>query len=81
MNGYHEFHRSMVVHNGIALNVVSAWNTLLLLVQALLHHYNGNIMWNTWFTHITCIVAFQLSETIILITTHGCYIGKLCRNI
>ncbi|XP_005178518.1 transmembrane protein 192 [Musca domestica] len=77
MNGYHDFHRSMVMHNGIALNVVSAWNTLLLLVQALLHHYYGNVMWNTWFTPVTCIVSFQLSETFILMTTHGCYMVKV----
>lgn len=79
MNGYHDFHRRMVMQNGISLNVVSAWNTVLLMVQALLHHYYGAELWDSWFTPITCIATFQLSETLVLVTTHSCYIVKVYR--
>ncbi|TMW53092.1 hypothetical protein DOY81_001820 [Sarcophaga bullata] len=77
LNGYHNFHRNVIRHNGISLTVVSGWNTLLLMVQALLHHYYGTQLWNSWFTPITCIAMFQISETVILITTHSTYIVKV----
>ncbi|XP_061397012.1 transmembrane protein 192-like [Musca vetustissima] len=77
MNGYHDFHRTITMHNGVALNVVSAWNTILLLTQALLHHLEGSFVWNSWFTPISCMVALQVAETIILMATHGCYIAKV----
>ncbi|KAM7360499.1 transmembrane protein 192 [Cochliomyia hominivorax] len=79
INGYHDFHRSLVRHNGVSLNIVSAWNTVLLMVQALLHHYYRENIWDSWFTPITCITMFQISETIILITTHSTYIVKVYR--
>ena len=81
LNGYHNFHRNVIRQNGISLTVVSGWNTLLLMVQALLHHYYGTQLWNSWFTPITCIAMFQISETVILITTHSTYIGRVLHTI
>ncbi|XP_037806405.1 transmembrane protein 192 [Lucilia sericata] len=77
MNGYHDFHRSIVRLNGVSLNIVSAWNTILLMVQALLHHFYGTQEWDSWFTPVTCIAMFQISETLVLVTTHSTYIVKV----
>lgn len=81
MGGYHDFHRNISRQNGVSLNIVSAWNTVLLMVQALLHHFYAEQVWDSWFTPITCIAMFQISESIILVTTHGTYIGKLKKNL
>ncbi|XP_075145863.1 transmembrane protein 192 [Haematobia irritans] len=78
MNGFHDFHRVIIMHNGVALNVVSASNTLLLLGQTFLHYYYASVAWNTWFYNVFIgFVALQLLETFILMNTHGSYIVQV----
>uniref|UniRef100_A0A1A9X449 Transmembrane protein 192 n=1 Tax=Glossina brevipalpis TaxID=37001 RepID=A0A1A9X449_9MUSC len=77
MNGYHEFHRRMTLHNGVALNLVSGWNTVLLLIQGLIHYYNQVDLWNSWFTPNSCFATFNITETCVLAIIHGLYIANV----
>ncbi|XP_013100486.1 transmembrane protein 192 isoform X2 [Stomoxys calcitrans] len=77
MNGFHDFHRTMVKHNGKAFCVVSGFNTILLVNLSIIFHNYGNLVWNSWFTPVTSIVAVLLLELFILITTHGLYIVQV----
>uniref|UniRef100_A0A1B0BF62 Transmembrane protein 192 n=1 Tax=Glossina palpalis gambiensis TaxID=67801 RepID=A0A1B0BF62_9MUSC len=77
MNGYHEFHRRMALHNGVALNLVSGWNTVLLLIQSIIHYYSQVNLWNSWFTPNSCFAAFNIIETTILTIVHGLYMSSV----
>ncbi|XP_054084507.1 transmembrane protein 192 isoform X1 [Zeugodacus cucurbitae] len=81
MNGYHEFHRATAVQKSIPLNVVSLWNSMLLAVQAGIHHYYGVNFWQHcaegFLSPVTYIAAFNTLETLVLSATHGCYITKV----
>lgn len=77
LNGYHEFHRSAAVHKSVPLLIVSFWNSMLLGVQAFIHHYYGLDFWQHceegFLSPVNYIVAFHLSETLVLAVTHGNY--------
>lgn len=81
MNGYHEFHRETNMQKGIPLQIVSLWNSTLLAVQALIQHYYGDqflahCLATGWLTPISYVTTFNVAESLVLVVTHGCYIGK-----
>ncbi|XP_036329835.1 transmembrane protein 192 isoform X2 [Rhagoletis pomonella] len=81
MNGYHEFHRATAMQKGIPLTVVSLWNSMILAVQAGIHHYYGVNFWEHcaegFLSPVSYIAGFNMLETIVLSSTHGCYISKV----
>lgn len=81
LNGYHEFHRATAMQKGIPLSIVSLWNSMLLAVEALIHHYYGENFWQHCATGmlspIVYVTAFNVVETVVLAATHGCYIAKV----
>ncbi|XP_067639772.1 transmembrane protein 192 isoform X2 [Eurosta solidaginis] len=81
MNGYHEFHRATSMQKGIPLNVVSLWNSMLLAVQAGIHHYYGVDFWQhcalNFFSPASYVAGFNMLETLVLSLTHGVYISKV----
>lgn len=89
MNGYHEFHRATAMQKSIPLNIVSLWNSMLLAVQAGIHHYYGVNFWQHcaegFLSPVSYIAGFNILETMVLSATHGCYISKdavfLVKNI
>ncbi|CAD6995941.1 transmembrane protein 192 [Ceratitis capitata] len=81
MNGYHEFHRATAVQKSIPLNVVSLWNSMLLAVQAGIHHYYGVNFWEHcaegFLSPVSYIAGFNALETLVLGATNGSYISKV----
>ncbi|XP_062125415.1 transmembrane protein 192 [Drosophila sulfurigaster albostrigata] len=83
MNGYHDFHRETSMQKGVPLQIVSLWNSMLLGVQALIHHYYGNDFEKHcaegWLSPISYITTFNVAENLLLAATHGCYINKVLK--
>ncbi|XP_068155863.1 transmembrane protein 192 [Drosophila tropicalis] len=81
LSGFHDFHRETNMQKGIPLQVVSLWNSMLLAVQALIHHYYGTDFYTHcaagWLSPVSYVTAFNISENIVLAATHGCYIDKV----
>ncbi|ALC45725.1 CG7523 [Drosophila busckii] len=81
MNGYHDFHRDTNMQKGVPLQIVSMWNSMLLAVQALIHHYYKDEFWMHcaagWLSPITYVTMFNVAENVVLAATHGCYINKV----
>lgn len=80
MNGFHDFHRETNMQKGIPLQIVSLWNSMLLAVQALIHHYYGEQFWTHcavagWLSPISYVTTFNVAENLVLLVTHGFYIG------
>lgn len=79
LNGYHEFHRATSVHKGIPLYIVSLWNTALLALQSLIHHYYGDDFGmkciQSYLSPIVYVTLFSTVETVILFAVNGSYIG------
>ncbi|XP_064550462.1 transmembrane protein 192 [Drosophila montana] len=83
LNGYHDFHRDTNMQKGIPLQIVSLWNSMLLAVQAMIHHYYGEQFWTHcaagWLSPISYVTAFSVAENMVLAATHGCYIDKVSK--
>ncbi|EDV42110.1 uncharacterized protein Dana_GF17177 [Drosophila ananassae] len=81
MNGYHDFHRETNMQKGIPLQLVSLWNSALLAVQALIHHYYGENFWEHcaagWLSPVSYVTAFTVAENLVLTVTHSFYIDKV----
>lgn len=81
MNGYHEFYRATLHHKGIALHIVSLWNTVILGIQTILQdQYGPNFFRHcpkSFFSPTTYILLFCAFETILLLGAHGCYIVRV----
>ncbi|XP_030373775.1 transmembrane protein 192 [Scaptodrosophila lebanonensis] len=81
LNGYHDFHRDTAMQKGIPLHVVSLWNSMLLAVQALIHHYYGENFFvhcaAGWLSPVAYVTLFNVAENVVLAAIHGCYISKV----
>ncbi|KAH8272045.1 hypothetical protein KR018_011214 [Drosophila ironensis] len=83
LKGYHDFHRDTSMQKGIPLQLVSLWNSTLLAVQALIHHYYGLNFWEHcaagWLSPVSYVTAFTVAENMVLAVTHSFYIDKVRR--
>lgn len=83
MNGYHEFYRATLLHKGIALHIVSLWNTIILAIQTLMQDQYGTGFFEhcpkSFFSPTTYIVLFSACETIFLLMSHGWYVLRVRR--
>lgn len=83
MKGYHDFHRDTSMQKGVPLQIVSLWNSMLLGVQALIHHYYGDDFSKHcdagWLSPISYVTTFNVAENLVLAATHGCYIKKVLK--
>ncbi|XP_034660444.1 transmembrane protein 192 [Drosophila subobscura] len=81
LSGYHDFHRETNMQKGIPLQVVSLWNSMLLAVQAMIHHCYGESFWEHcaagWLSPVSYVTAFTVAENVVLAISHGCYIDKV----
>lgn len=80
--GYHDFYQSTVWgYRNTPLNIVSLWNTTILLVQTIMqNNYASDFTVHcqkTVASPITYICLFCGMETILLIFTHGSYIMRV----
>jgi len=80
MKGYHDFHRDTNMQKGIPLQLVSLWNSMLLAVQALIHHFYAENFWEHcaagWLSPVSYVTAFTVAENVVLAVSHSLYIGK-----
>lgn len=83
MNGYHEFYRSTLLHKGIALHIVSLWNTIILAIQTFMQEEYGPRFFEhcpkDFFSPTTYIVLFSVFETVLLLLSHGWYVLRVNR--
>lgn len=83
MNGYHEFYRATLLHKGIALHIVSLWNTIILAIQTLMQDQYGPTFFahcpKSFFSPTTYVVLFSAFETVILLLSHGWYVLRVRR--
>lgn len=80
MNGFHDFYRSSSGIHRIPFYIVSLWNTVILTMAALIHHYYGEHFFEkciqSYMSPIVYITLFNSLETIVLAFVNGSYICK-----
>lgn len=81
LNGHLEFHKSIAMHKGLPLQIVTLWNTAVFTIQTLIQQYYGDHFGQKCvqqlFSPIVYITAFSVLESTVLSVVHCSYISKV----
>lgn len=81
MNGYLDFYRKMYLHQQLPFYVVSLWNAVLLLIQALMQHFypdnfEEKCLNNEVLSPVNYLYAFITVECCVISVININYIGR-----